>query len=354
MIDHRQRLENRLCSTGVYVQDEWKVTNQLTINAGLRFDQMWQFVDANQLSPRINASPRSPIDGHHLPCRLCALLHAAGAGAGGADQYRAGSTAPRRSPAGHAERSGAAGTLATYYDAGVDQKIVRMRIRGRLLELDLGVDAYYKIATDLLDNGQFGQAYVLSAFNYARGQNDGVEFKANYTSGNFQALRQRRLWPSSARPRSVSNQYLFDNHAADDLGGLTEFSTPDALCLYRPHPVRTDSAVRLQFCGRPATCERWRNGHRGAELLSADMIYGSGLRDGDANIGTVPSYTQVNVGVSHEFNCVSSDPKPTTLRFDVVNLFDTIYEIRDGSGIGVFAPQFGPRRGFYFGISQKL
>jgi outer membrane receptor protein involved in Fe transport len=46
--------------------------------------------------------------------------------------------------------------------------------------------------------------------------------------------------------------------------------------------------------------------------------------------------------------------KPTTLRFDIVNLFDTIYEIRDGSGIGVFAPQFGPRRGFFFGITQKL
>ena len=39
---------------GVYVQDEWKVTHNFTINAGLRFDQMWQYVDANQLSPRIN------------------------------------------------------------------------------------------------------------------------------------------------------------------------------------------------------------------------------------------------------------------------------------------------------------
>jgi outer membrane receptor protein involved in Fe transport len=48
------------------------------------------------------------------------------------------------------------------------------------------------------------------------------------------------------------------------------------------------------------------------------------------------------------------EAKPTTLRFDVVNLFDSVYEIRDGSGIGVFAPQFGPRRGFYVGISQKL
>ena len=31
----------------------------------------------------------------------------------------------------------------------------------------------------------------------------------------------------------------------------------------------------------------------------------------------------------------------------VVNLLDKIYELRDGSGIGVGAPQFGQRRGFY-------
>jgi hypothetical protein len=28
-----------------------------------------------------------------------------------------------------------------------------------------------------------------------------------------------------------------------------------------------------------------------------------------------------------------------------VNVFDAIYEIRSDSGIGVFAPQFGQRRG---------
>jgi outer membrane receptor protein involved in Fe transport len=50
----------------------------------------------------------------------------------------------------------------------------------------------------------------------------------------------------------------------------------------------------------------------------------------------------------------ASDAKPITLRVDVVNLFDKIYELRDGSGIGVFAPQFGARRGFFAGVSQKL
>jgi hypothetical protein len=39
------------------------------------------------------------------------------------------------------------------------------------------------------------------------------------------------------------------------------------------------------------------------------------------------------------------------VRFDIVNLFDQSYQIRNGSGIGVFAPQFGARRGLYGGVT---
>jgi outer membrane receptor protein involved in Fe transport len=77
------------------------------------------------------------------------------------------------------------------------------------------------------------------------------------------------------------------------------------------------------------------------------------LRDGDANISTVPAYAQVNVGVKRDFY-LPNDPLPMTVRFDVVNLLDTVYLIRDGSGIGVFAPQYGPRRGFFLGLSKKI
>ena len=61
----------------------------------------------------------------------------------------------------------------------------------------------------------------------------------------------------------------------------------------------------------------------------------------------------INVGVSHDFKW-SPDTKPLTVRFDIVNLFDKLYELRNGTGIGVFAPQYGARRGFFAGISQKL
>ena len=87
--------------------------------------------------------------------------------------------------------------------------------------------------------------------------------------------------------------------------------------------------------------------------FSADMIAGSGLRSGDANITTVAPYSQFNVGVAREF-LLPFDSKPVTVRFDVINLLDSIYLIRDGTGIGVFAPQYGPRRGYFAGISKKF
>ena len=94
--------------------------------------------------------------------------------------------------------------------------------------------------------------------------------------------------------------------------------------------------------------------------LSADAIVGSGLRadetlaDGSSipNGAHLPTYTQVNLAASHKFQLGSAGD--VTLRMDVVNAFDRVYEIRNGTGVGVGAPQFGPRRGVFFGISKSL
>jgi len=82
------------------------------------------------------------------------------------------------------------------------------------------------------------------------------------------------------------------------------------------------------------------------------MVYGSGLRSGFANTDHVPPYATANVGVSREFTV--ADLGKFTARFDVVNIFDAVYQIRSGTGIGVFAPQYGMRRGFFVGLSKKL
>jgi outer membrane receptor protein involved in Fe transport len=344
---------------GVYAQDEWKVTDQFTINAGLRFDQMYQFVSANQFSPRLSFTykPFENTTFHAGYARYFTppeLVEAAPANIGLFNNTTGAPNAGQANDPVLPERS-------HYFDAGVDQKIPFGCASAGAKDcssLELGVDAYYKIATDLLDNGLFGQAYVLSAFNYANGYNEGIEFHAKYNSGNFQAYANVAVAQQRAS-QVVSNQYLFDNSTpVGDLGGLTEFQYIQSHFIYTDHNqfVTASAGAVYRFCGRPATVAE-TFGADGLSWcgtkLSADAIYGSGLRNGDANTGTVPSYTQVNIGIQREF-LLPNDPKPMTVRFDVVNLFDSIYEIRDGSGIGVFAPQFGPRRGFFLGISKKI
>ena len=69
------------------------------------------------------------------------------------------------------------------------------------------------------------------------------------------------------------------------------------------------------------------------------------------NGAKLPDYVQVNLGVAHDVQMAGGS---LTLRADVINLFDKRYAIRDGSGVGVGAPQFGPRRGVFAGISKAF
>jgi outer membrane receptor protein involved in Fe transport/opacity protein-like surface antigen len=324
---------------GIYVQDEWKITDKLTMNAGLRFDQMWQFVDANQLSPRLGFTYK-PFEGttfHAGYARYFTppiLVEAAPVNFNLFNNTTGAVTNPLGSPL-LPERS-------HYFDAGVDQKIVfGCTTSGHkdCTTLDLGLDAYYKIATDLLDNGQFGQALILSGFNYAKGVAQGVEFSAKFHSGNFQAYANLAVAQEKAT-QPVSNQFLFDNATPlPDLGNLTEFQYLSTHWIYTDHNQYVTGSAGLSY--------KW-NG----TTFSTDMIYGSGLRTGDANIDALAPYAQFNVGLARDFDI--PDHQPVTVRFDVVNVFDTIYQIRNGSGIGVFASQYGPRRGFFLGIKKKI
>ncbi len=303
---------------GVYVQDEWRITDKLTLNVGLRFDQMWQFVNANQLSPRVNVVYK-PLDG--------TTFHAG---------YARYFTPPPQAIAAPANIAPFANTTAQpenfqqnpvlpershYFDAGIVQKVTP--------NLQVGIDAYYKTAKDLLDDGQFGAALILNGFNYETAQNTGVELSATYKDGNFNAYGNL-AWARQVAKNIVSNQYLF---GADELAYIANNY------IYTDHAQTWTASAGASYL--------WHD-----TRFSADMVYGSGLRSGFANTDHVAPYATANIGISREFKVPGL--KPITARFDVVNVFDTVYEIRDGSGIGVFAPQFGMRRGFFIGLSQKL
>jgi len=313
--------------TGVYMSDEWKITDKLTFVSGLRFDQMNQYTNANQFSPRASviykATPSTtfhagyaryftpPVQVIAAPSNV-ALISSCPPSIPNCTTVQAPATPGPYGPV-LPERS-------HVFDIGVLQDVFP--------GFKVGADAYFKYARDLLDDGQFGAAYVLNGFNYDRAQNIG-ELKGVYTNGNFKAYANW-AWARQKATNIVSNQYLF---SAADLDYIAN------------HWIYTDHAQ--VWTGSAGVSYLWWG-----TRFTADMIYGSGLRAGDFNTDHVAPYAQVNMGLSHEF--LIPGWRPVTARFDVVNVFDTIYSIRNGSGIGVFAPQFGPRRGYYFGLSQKF
>ncbi len=87
--------------------------------------------------------------------------------------------------------------------------------------------------------------------------------------------------------------------------------------------------------------------------LGADALFGSGLRSGFANSEHLPSYTQVNASVSQAFDFGGGVGKIDG-RLSVLNVFDSVYELRDGTGIGVGAPQYGPRRTIYASVTKSF
>ena len=76
------------------------------------------------------------------------------------------------------------------------------------------------------------------------------------------------------------------------------------------------------------------------------------MRRGFANSDKVAPYGTGNIGFAQDF--AGPDGAVWTVRADVINVTDTVTQLRDGSGIGVGAPQFLARRGFYGGLSRRF
>jgi hypothetical protein len=329
---------------GGYIQDEWRLTPQLTLNYGARFDEMFQYIDKYQLSPRANFV-YTPLEG--------TTIHAG---------YARYFTPPlltleaQSNVALYEHTTGAPPTSAqnlilpersNVVDAGIKQQVFApcpattgvldgkpMAAQPALNcpSLELGMAGFYKRAQDLLDDGQFGAAYTLTAFNYKKAENWGAEWTAKFTMGNFSAYGNF-AWGRETANTIESNQSLF-SAAKLDYASKQWINTD--------HSQLLTANAGLSYLFSDGT------------RASMNMIYGSGLRQGFANIDHVPAYATFNFGLQRQIWEHGLFDKPVNARFDVVNVLDRIYNIRTGSGIGVFAPQFGPRRGYYVGLSQQL
>ena len=321
---------------GVYLQDEWKIVPKLTLNFGARFDVFnSSFDDENQLSPRVNLIYQ-PTD--------ATTLHA------GYARYFTPPPIENVSGSTIAKFNGTSNQSATdlddpvkaeranYFDTGISQKL--------LPGLQAGLDGYYKQAQNQLDDGLFGQTLILSAFNYREGRVYGVEFTTSYITNGLSMYANVAV--SKAQGKDFNSaQFLFDP---------TDAAYVKTHWIYLDHDQTVSGSFGASYL--------WKELY-GSTRAYVDALYGSGLRaDGGGtedgtptgnpipNGTTVPAYYSVNVGVEQAFNL--SNKRALKARIDVVNVTDNVYELRNGSGVGVNAAQYGERRGIFGSLSYEF
>ena len=318
--------ENTQTIESAYLQDEWRLARVVTVNYGVRFDHFTAFTSGSQVSPRVNfvwqAAENTTV--HAGYSRFFSPPPFELVGSTTIAKFLNTTAAPAVTVDGpvKAERS-------NYYDLGLEQKLSSA--------LTLGVDSYYKQAIHLIDEGQFGAPIILTPFNYRYGQVYGVEFIANYTIKHFQAYGNLAFQRAIGKDFE-SSQFNF---------------SPSSLAYVTDHYIHLDHEQEMTISGGAAYV--WQGSR-----FSGDILVGSGLRaalilpDGTAipNGAHLPYYRQVNLGASHAFD--AEGIKGLSVRLDVINAFDQKYQIRNGTGIGVGAPQYGPRRGFFAGVSKTF
>ena len=202
------------------------------------------------------------------------------------------------------------------FDLGVSQRITPA--------WTVGVDAYYKDVRDLLDFGQFGGALIFTPINYRQGQVYGVEFSTTWRADPV------LLYGNLALSRSVgrdirSAQFNFE---PEELEYIRE--------QVRPHGPR------------PAHHRQRRRGVAGLGGRAPVRLHALRQRpaEGLRQHGEAGALRDLQFGVQQDLS-LAGWRASGRVRFDVLNVFDREYQLRDGTGIGVGAPQFGARRGFF-------
>ena len=307
-----------------YLQNEWRPAPKLTVNFGARYDQMAEYVNGRQLSPRVNVVWQ-PTDSTTFtvgysryfvppPFELIAPTTV------GLFANTTAAPAVTQDDRAKPERD-------HYFDVSGTQII--------LPGLKAGIDAYYKIASNLIDEGQFGAPIILTPFNYQHGLVDGIEFTTSYDVGDWS------FYGNFAASRAVGKNITSAEFNFD----------PDELAYIANHYIHLDHDQT--FTGSAGVKYRFP---KTKTLISADMTAGSGLRatppNGIPNGTSLPGYEQVNLSIVQPVT--TGIYKGLELRLDIININDVVYQIRNGTGVGVGAPQYGPRRTFLAGITQRF
>ena len=186
---------SRRRTDSLFGQDEWRLADTVTLNLGGRIDHVAGGGDRTALSPRASGvwHPAEDTTIHigyaryFLPAPIDGTRDSP-AGLAGTSARLPGTRSDAVQP-----------ETDDYYDVGAQRKYGN---------LTLGLDAYWREATNLLDAVQLGSSYQTVDFNYAHGRIRGIEMTANYSARRLSAWANLDL--AQARGQQITaNQAYF-------------------------------------------------------------------------------------------------------------------------------------------------
>ena len=316
IVDENSAINSQFYS--LYLQNEWAASDKLLLNYGARFDISQSYANESQLSPRFGGvydfTKKTKM--HFGYSRFFTPPSVAAISSTTLSNF---DETSNEAEVGHNDQVKA--ERSHYFDIGVSHQLTP--------KVTLALDGYYKKSKNVLDEHQFGNSLLYSPFNYEKGKSYGLEFKLDYKGkklSSYLNLAAQRAYAKNVNSR----QYIIHEE---------EYEYAQNNWVRLDHAQNYTASVGASY--------KMLN-----SVFSADALFGSGLSSGENNTNTMASYWQVNGSVAKDVSLFGSGN--INVRLSAVNILDEVYQYSNGSGIGVNAAQFAPRRTFFLILSKQF
>lgn len=267
-------------SVGSYVQDEWKLSSQLTFNPGVRVDWLGGFNSHAELEPRASLVWTSPsgLTAHVGYARYAAIVPLDDHG---------------RDP------------LPTEHDDYVDAGL-----QYRLGALTLGLDAYDRSVRNFLTERQTLGTALTDSYAFRKARLQGIELSATYSTRPFSA------WLNVSLSRAQGR-------------GLIDSSS-----LFAPATIAAAQKWIALTSERPVTGSAGVTWRRGKLALSSTMSASNGAvrSNGPSNPNGLRDRSFASIGLSAIYHA-GLGGRLSDFRIDITNLANAHYRINDARSL---------------------